>query len=74
MQNGFYHEYPYSQDVAVSPEMEQALNGRQHIDARVQNSRYDAEQNIVADCVYEGHIYTVKSCSFLEQSYWLLIA
>ena len=72
--NGFFHEYPYAQDIVVSPEMETALNGCQHINATVSNSRYDDNQRIIADCVYNGVTYTVRSeHSIGGYTYWFLI-
>lgn len=71
MNNGFYHEYPYRQDVSVSPEMEQVI-GAQHINAQVVNSRYE-DGAIVADCHYGEQMYTVKSMRFGDNSYWLVI-
>jgi hypothetical protein len=72
--NGFFSEYPYSQDIAIAPEMEAALQGRQHINASVSNSRYDDQKRIIADCIYESVTYIVRSESFLDQPYWLLIS
>lgn len=71
--NGMFHEYPFSQDVHVSPEME-ALIHRQHINAVVSNARYDENKNIIGDCAHEGQTYTVKQESFLGLTYWLVIA
>lgn len=73
MQNGFFHEYPYARDIYVSPDME-ALIHRQHINAVVVNTRYDAERNIIGDCEHEGTTYTVRSYTTLGLTYWLLVA
>lgn len=71
--NGFFHDSPLARDIYISPAMEMVI-GRQHINAVVSNSRYDAEKHIIGDCEYEGHTYTVKQESFLGLTYWLAVA
>ncbi len=69
---GFFNQYPYHLDIMVSPEMEAKI-GVKHISSVVYNARMEGDK-VVATTTYEGKLYTVRSETFLEQSYWLLIA
>ena len=69
---GFFHQdYPYSQDVAVSPEMESII-GSKRLMIAVRDSHYDTEKRIEAYIDHNGKTYKVRSQNFMGNSYWFL--
>jgi len=80
MHNGMFHDDLLAYDIAIIPELEQAI-GSHHVqvgthsyNGHVVNSRYDDQQRIIGDVVIDGVTYLARQESFLGQRYWLLVS
>lgn len=68
MKNGFYHQQPNGEDIAVSSELLAEIGCS--VNAVVVNSRYNSDRKIVADCWHNGQAYLAVRTS----TGWMLVS